>query len=147
MKKYFIVILTIGLLSGCSKAFWIKSRTNLRMRLSGKQQTRQNPPWLVLILHLSDEEALGGEEWCGMESFSDIGYMNDNYPDFIAMSEFRANQNTENDLSLNSYKEYFQVIKRSSDVLAHVPAIDDGRDSEKRISGKNFLRAYGYFNC
>src|SRR3546814_6343667 len=34
---------------------------------------------------LQDEEALGGEEWCGMEAFSDIGNMNANYSDFIAM--------------------------------------------------------------
>jgi hypothetical protein len=62
------------------------------------------------------------------------------------MSEFRANQNTENDLSLNSYKEYFQVIKRSSDVLAHVPDIDMDEAQKKRILGEaKFLRAYGYF--
>src|SRR5690606_18535851 len=53
---------------------------------------------------------------------------------------------TENDLSLNSYKEYFQVIKRSSDVLAHVPDIDMDEAQKKRILGEaNFLRAYGYF--
>lgn len=146
MKKYIIFILITGLLNGCSKSFLDKEPHELTDAAFWKTAEQAEAALAGAYTPLSDEEALGGEEWCGMESFSDIGYMNDNYPDFIAMSEFRANQNTENDLSLNSYKEYFQVIKRSSDVLAHVPDIDMDEAQKKRILGEaNFLRAYGYF--
>ncbi len=146
MKKYIIFILLTGLLNGCSKNFLDKEPHELTDAAFWKTAEQAEAALAGAYTPLSDEEALGGEEWCGMESFSDIGYMNDNYPDFIAMSEFRANQNTENDLSLNSYKEYFQVIKRSSDVLAHVPDIDMDEAQKKRILGEaNFLRAYGYF--
>lgn len=146
MKKYIIFILITGLLNGCSKSFLDKDPHELTDAAFWKTAEQAEAALAGAYTPLSDEEALGGEEWCGMETFSDIGYMNDNYPDFIAMSEFRANQNTENDLSLNSYKEYFQVIKRSSDVLAHVPDIDMDETQKKRILGEaNFLRAYGYF--
>ncbi|WP_152270164.1 RagB/SusD family nutrient uptake outer membrane protein [Agriterribacter humi] len=146
MKKYIIFILITGLLNGCSKSFLDKDPHELTDAAFWKTAEQAEAALAGAYTPLSDEEALGGEEWCGMETFSDIGYMNDNYPDFIAMSEFRANQNTENDLSLNSYKEYFQVIKRSSDVLAHVPDIDMDEAQKKRILGEaNFLRAYGYF--
>jgi starch-binding outer membrane protein, SusD/RagB family len=146
MNKYLIVILTLGLLSGCSKSFLDKEPHELTDAAFWKTAEQAESALAGAYTPLSDEEALGGEEWCGMETFSDIGYMNDNYPDFIAMSEFRANQNTENDLSLNSYKEYFQVIKRASDVLFHVPDIDMDETQKKRILGEaNFLRAYGYF--
>src|SRR3546814_820474 len=95
---------------------------------------------------LQDEEALGGEEWCGMEAFSDIGYMNDNYSDFIAMTEFRATQNTENDLSHNSYRSYYKVVKRAGDILYRVPAINMDNSRRTRILGEaNFLQAYAYF--
>ena len=146
MKKYIIFILITGLLNGCSKSFLDKDPHELTDAAFWKTAEQAEAALAGAYTPLSDEEALGGEEWCGMETFSDIGYMNDNYPDFIAMSEFRANQNTENDLSLNSYKEYFQVIKRSSDVLAHVPDIEMDETQKKRILGEaNFLRAYGYF--
>lgn len=146
MNKYLIVILTLGLLSGCSKSFLDKEPHELTDAAFWKTAEQAEAALAGAYTPLSDEEALGGEEWCGMETFSDIGYMNDNYPDFIAMSEFRANQNTENDLSLNSYRSYFQVIKRASDVLAHVPDIDMDETQKKRILGEaNFLRAYGYF--
>ena len=146
MKKYIIFILIIGLLNGCSKSFLDKDPHELTDAAFWKTAEQAEAALAGAYTPLSDEEALGGEEWCGMETFSDIGYMNDNYSDFIAMSEFRANQNTENDLSLNSYKEYFQVIKRSSDVLAHVPDIDMDETQKKKILGEaNFLRAYGYF--
>ena len=146
MKKYIIFILITGLLNGCSKIFLDKEPHELTDAAFWKTAEQAEAALAGAYTPLSDEEALGGEEWCGMETFSDIGYMNDNYPDFIAMSEFRANQNTENDLSLNSYKEYFQVIKRSSDVLAHVPDIDMDQTQKKLILGEaNFLRAYGYF--
>ncbi len=95
---------------------------------------------------LQDEEALGGEEWCSMEAFSDIGYMNDPYPDFVAMSEFVATQNTENDLSLNSYRSYYKTIKRATDVLEYVPEMSINEAQKKRILGEaNFLKAFAYF--
>lgn len=146
MKKYFIVVLTISLLSGCSKSFLNKEPHELTDAAFWKTADQAESALAGAYTPLSDEEALGGEEWCSMEAFSDIGYENDNYPDFIAMSEFRANQNTENDLSLNSYREYFQSIKRASDVLFHVPDIEMDATQKKRILGEaNFLRAYGYF--
>lgn len=146
MKKYINLLLIISLLSGCSKSFLDKEPHEFTNAVFWKTADQAEAALAGAYSSLSDEEALGGEEWCGMESFSDIGYMNDNYPDFIAMSEFRANQNTENDLSLNSYKEYFQVIKRASDVLAYVPDIDMDEAQKNRILGEaNFLRAYGYF--
>lgn len=95
-----------------------------------------------------EEEALGGEEWCGMECFSDNAYLNDNsYSDFESMSEFTATQNTEGDLSQNSYSAYYQVIKRANDVLANVPDMDfDDADQQDRILGEaNFLMAFAYF--
>lgn len=146
MKKYLIVILALGLLNGCSKSFLDKEPHELTDAVFWTTAEQAESALAGAYTPLSDEEALGGEEWCGMETFSDIGYMNDNYPDFIAMSEFRANQNTENDLSLNSYRSYFQVIKRASDVLANVPDIDMDENQKKRILGEaNFLRAWGYF--
>ncbi|MFT3701884.1 MAG: RagB/SusD family nutrient uptake outer membrane protein [Agriterribacter sp.] len=146
MQKYLIVILILGLLNGCSKSFLDKDPHELTDAAFWKTADQAEAALAGCYTPLSEEEALGGEEWCGMESFSDIGYLNDNYPDFIAMSEFRANQNTENDLSLNSYREYFQVIKRSSDVLFHVPDIDMDDAQKKRILGEaNFLRAWAYF--
>ena len=140
MKKYIIFILITGLLNGCSKNFLDKEPHELTDAAFWKTAEQAEAALAGAYTPLSDEEALGGEEWCGMETFSDIGYMNDNYPDFIAMSEFRANQNTENDLSLNSYKEYFQVIKRSSDVLAHVPdiAMDETQKKENPGRGEFF---------
>jgi hypothetical protein len=72
--------------------------------------------------------------------------MNDPYGDFVAMAEFRATQNTEGDLSLNSYKSYFRTIKRASDVLTYVPSIDMDAKQKNRILGEaNFLQAFAYF--
>ena len=95
---------------------------------------------------LQDEEALGGEEWCSIEAFSDNAYMNDNYSDYIAMSEFRALQNNEGDLSHNSYVSYYKTIKRATDVLTNVPGITMDAAQKNRILGEaNFLLAFAYY--
>ncbi len=146
MKKYLIVILMLGLLNSCSKNFLDKEPHEFTDAVFWENAEQAESALAGAYTPLSDEEALGGEEWCGMEAFSDIGYMNDNYSDFIAMTEFRANQNTENDLSLNSYKSYYQVIKRANDILAHVPDINMDENQKRRILGEaNFLLAYSYF--
>ncbi len=146
MKKYLILIIVSGLLGSCSKSFLDKEPHEFTDALFWKSADQAESALGGVYTPLQAEEALGGEEWTGMEAFSDIGYMNDNYPDFIAMTEFRANQNTENDLSLNSYKAYYQVIKRANDVLSHVPAIEMDEAQKKRILGEaNFLLAYAYF--
>lgn len=146
MKKYVVYILMISLFSACSKTFLNKEPHEFTDAVFWKTAAQAESALGGVYTPLQEEEALGGEEWCGMEAFSDIGYMNDDYSDFIAMTEFRAVQNTENDLSLNSYKEYYQVIKRANDVLFHVPNIEMDQTQKQRILGEaNFLLAYAYF--
>ena len=146
MKKYTVYILMISLLTACSKDFLNKEPHEFTDAVFWKTAAQAESALGGVYSPLQGEEALGGEEWCGMEAFSDIGYMNDNYSDFIAMTEFRAVQNTENDLSLNSYKSYFQVIKRANDVLYNVPNIEMDESQKSRILGEaNFLLAFAYF--
>ncbi len=147
MKKYVVYILMLSILSACSKDFLNKEPHEFTDAVFWKTAAQAESALGGVYTPLQEEEALGGEEWCGMEAFSDIGYMNDNYPDFIAMTEFRAVQNTENDLSLGSYKEYYQVIKRANDVLYNVPNIEMDQSQKQRILGEaNFLLAFAYFN-
>lgn len=146
MKKYIIFILIIAAFNSCSKNFLDKEPHEFTDAVFWRTAEQAESALAGAYTPLQGEEALGGEEWAGMEAFSDIGYMNDNYPDFIAMTEFRANQNTENDLSLNSYVAYYQIIKRTNDILAHVPAINMDENQKKRILGEaNFLLAFAYF--
>ena len=146
MKNYIVLIVITVLLGSCSKSFLDKEPHEFTDALFWKTAEQAESALGGAYTPLQSEEALGGEEWTGMEAFSDIGYMNDNYSDFIAMTEFRALQNTENDLSLNSYKAYYQVIKRTNDVLAHVPDISMDETQKKRILGEaNFLLAFSYF--
>lgn len=146
MKKYALYISMLSILSACSKDFLNKEPHEFTDAVFWKTAAQAESALGGAYTPLQEEEALGGEEWCGMEAFSDIGYMNDNYSDFIAMTEFRAVQNTENDLSLGSYKEYFQVIKRANDILYNVPGIDMDQAQKQRILGEaNFLLAYAYF--
>ena len=146
MKKYTLVLSALTLLSSCSESFLDKDPHEFTDAVFWKTASQAESALAGVYTPLQDEEALGGEEWCGMEAFSDIGYMNDNYSDFIAMSEFRAVQNTENDLSLNSYKSYYKVIKRANDVLANVPGISMDEAQKKRILGEaNFLLGFAYF--
>ena len=146
MKNYIVLIIITFLSASCSKSFLDKEPHEFTDALFWKTAEQAESALGGAYTPLQAEEALGGEEWTGMEAFSDIGYMNDNYSDFIAMTEFRAMQNTENDLSLNSYKAYYQVIKRANDVLAHVPDISMDESQKKRILGEaNFLLAFAYF--
>lgn len=146
MKKYTAIAALVILLSSCSEDFLNKDPHEFTDAAFWKTAEQAESALAGTYQPLQDEEALGGEEWCGMEAFSDIGYMNDNYSDFIAMTEFRAVQNTENDLSLNSYKSYYKVIKRANDVLTHVPNIAMNEAQKKRILGEaNFLLAFAYF--
>lgn len=136
----------LSLLTACSKDFLNKEPHEFTDAVFWKTAAQAESALAGVYTPLQGEEALGGEEWCGMDAFSDIGYMNDNYADFIAMTEFRAVQNTENDLSLNSYKSYFQVIKRANDVLYNVPGIAMDEPQKTRILGEaNFLLAFAYF--
>jgi hypothetical protein len=146
MKSYIALIIITIFLGSCSKSFLDKEPHEFTDALFWKTAAQAESALGGAYTPLQSEEALGGEEWAGMEAFSDIGYMNDNYSDFIAMTEFRAVQNTENDLSLNSYKAYFQVIKRASDVIVNVPNITMDEAQKKRILGEaNFLLAFSYF--
>lgn len=146
MKKYIISICIASLLISCSKDFLDKKPHEFTDAVFWQTAEQAEAGLAGAYTPFQDEEALGGEEWAGMESFSDIGYMNDTYSDFIAMSEFRATQNTENDLSLNSYRSYYKVIKRATDVLVNVPNISMDATQQNRILGEaNFLRAFAYF--
>lgn len=145
MKKYILFLFVIALTS-CGKDFLNVEPHEFTDAVYWKTADQAEAALAGVYSPLQDEEALGGEEWCGIEAFSDNAYLNDNYPDYIAMSEFIATQNTESDLSLNSYKSYFQVIKRANDVLYNVPKITSLSDTQKnRILGEaNFLLSFAY---
>lgn len=146
MKNYIISISLIFMLVSCGEDFLDKQPHEFTDAVFWKTADQAESALAGVYSPLQDEEALGGEEWCGMECFSDNAYMNDPYADFVAMSEFRAIQNTEGDLSLNSYKSYYKTIKRASDVLYNVPNIDMDASQQKRILGEaNFLLAFAYF--
>ncbi len=147
MKKNNFYLLFLIICSACSDSFLDNDPHEFTDAVFWATAEQAESALGGVYTPLQDEEALGGEEWCGMEAFSDIGYMNDNYADFIAMSEFRALQNTENDLSLNSYRSYYQVIKRANDVLYNVPNIEMDDTQKQRILGEaNFLLSYAYFS-
>lgn len=145
MKKYIIFIFVLALTS-CAKDFLNVEPHEFTDAVFWKTADQAEAALAGVYSPLQDEECLGGEEWCGIESFSDNAYMNDNYADYIAMSEFIATQNTESDLSLNSYKSYYKVIKRANDVLFNVPNMTTLSDNQKnRILGEaNFLLSFAY---
>ena len=146
MKKYIPILLITVLLASCGKEFLNKQPHEFTDAVFWKTGAQAEAALAGVYTPLQDEEALGGEEWCSMEAFSDNGYENDNYSDFIAMSEFRANQNTEGDLSLNSYRSYYKTIKRATDVLTNVPNITMDAAQQKRILGEaNFLLSFAYY--
>lgn len=146
MKKYIPILLMLVLLASCGKDFLNKQPHEFTDAVFWKTAAQAESALGGVYTPLQDEEALGGEEWCSMECFSDNGYMNDPYSDFVAMSEFRANQNLEGDLSLNSYKSYYKTIKRATDVLTNVPNITMDATQQKRILGEaNFLLSFAYF--
>jgi hypothetical protein len=146
MKNYISIFILMAFLTSCGEEFLTKEPHEFTDAVFWKTADQAEAALAGAYSPLQDEEALGGEEWCGMECFSDIGYMNDPYPDFVAMSEFVATQNTENDLSLNSYKSYYKTIKRATDVLEYVPDMDIASGQKNRILGEaNFLKAFAYF--
>lgn len=145
-KKYIQLTVMLVVLASCGEEFLSKEPHEFTDAVFWKTGEQAESALAGVYSPLQDEEALGGEEWCSMEAFSDNGYMNDPYADFVAMSEFRANQNTEGDLSLNSYRSYYKTIKRASDVIYNVPNISMDANQQKRILGEAyFLRAFSYF--
>ncbi len=145
MKKLAFFIL-IAALASCGKEFLNVEPHSFTDAVYWKTAEQAEAALAGVYSPLQDEEALGGEEWCSMEAFSDNGYMNDNYADFIAMSEFRASQNTEGDLSLNSYRSYYKTIKRANDVLMNVPDMTINEAQKTRILGEaNFLLGFAYY--
>jgi hypothetical protein len=145
MKKIAFFIL-IAALTSCGKDFLKVEPHSFTDAVYWKTPEQAEAALAGVYSPLQDEEALGGEEWCSMEAFSDNGYMNDNYADFIAMSEFRASQNTEGDLSMNSYRSYFKTVKRANDVLVNVPGMTINEAQKTRILGEaNFLLGFAYF--
>lgn len=146
MKKIILYLIIVALSFSCGKEFLKVEPHEFTDAVFWQNAEQAEAALAGAYSPLQDEEALGGEEWCGMEAFGDNGYMNDPYADFVAMSEFRAAQNTEGDLSLNSYKSYYKTIKRSNDILANVPGMTISEDQKKRILGEaNFLMGFAYF--
>jgi hypothetical protein len=146
MKKIIIYSSMLFVLTSCAKEFLDKQPHEFTDAVFWKTADQAESALAGVYSPLQGEEALGGEEWCSIESFSDNAYMNDNYSDYIAMSEFRALENNEGDLSHNSYVEYYQTIKRATDVLTNVPNIAMDANQQKRILGEaNFLLAFAYY--
>lgn len=133
-------------MGSCSKSFLNKVPHELTDAAFWKNADHAESGLAGVYSALMDEDALGGQEWAAIEAFSDNAYLNDNYADFIQLSEFRAVQNVEYYLSLNPYKTYYKVIKRAADVLKFVPAINMDENQKKRILGEaHFLTGYAYF--
>ena len=146
IKKQIPIFLMLALLVSCKKDFLDKQPHEFTDAVFWQTAAQAESALAGVYTPLQDEEALGGEEWCSIETFSDNAYMNDNYSDYIAMSEFRALQNNEGDLSHNSYVSYYKTIKRASDVLTNVPGITMDAAQKKRILGEaNFLMAFAYY--
>ncbi len=146
MKKIIIYSVVLFALTSCAKDFLDKQPHEFTDAVFWKTADQAESALAGVYSPLQGEEALGGEEWCGIEAFSDNAYLNDNYSDYIAMSEFRALENNEGDLSHNSYVEYYQTIKRATDVLTNVPNISMDAAQQKRILGEaNFLLAFAYY--
>ncbi len=148
MKKYIPILLGVLLLVSCGKDFLKKEPHVFTDAAFWKTAAQAEAALAGVYTPLQGEEALGGEDWCGFECFSDNAYMNDNgYGDYIAMTEFRASQNNmTGDLCGLSYGEYYQTIKRATDVLTNVPNISMDAAQQKRILGEaNFLLAYAYY--
>ena len=147
MKKYIPVLAIIFALTSCGEDFLNKEPHEFTSAVYWKTADQAEAGLAGAYSPLQDEEALGGEDWCGMECFSDNAYMNDNgYPDYISMTEFRATQNVEGDLDRYSYISYYKVIKRAADVLQNVPGIDMDEAQKNRILGEaNFLQAFSYY--
>ncbi len=147
MKKYF-PILMILLMASCGKDFLNKQPHVFTDAVFWQTAAQAETALAGVYTPLQGEEALGGEDWCGFECFSDNAYLNDNgYSDYIAMTEFRATSNNmTGDLCGLAYIEYYQTIKRASDVLTNVPNIQMDASQKNRILGEaNFLLAFAYY--
>jgi hypothetical protein len=146
MKKYFAFLVIIVALASCGKDFLNNEPHEFTDAVFWKTADQAESALAGVYSPLQDEEALGGEDWCGMEAFSDNGYMNDNYSDYISMTEFKATQNIEGDLDRWAYVSYYKTIKRAGDVLANVPGMTMDEAQKQRILGEaNFLQAFSYF--
>ena len=147
MKKYILFILILVAFSSCEK-FLDKQPHVFTSAIFWQTADQADAALAGAYGALQGEECLGGEDWCGMECWSDNAYLNDTgYPDYIAMTEFRATQNLmEGDLCGLAYGEYYQSIKRCGDVLANVPGMSINEDTKKRILGEaNFVQAFCYY--
>ena len=146
IKIYIPILMLLVFITSCSNDFLDKQPHEFTDAVFWKTGAQAESALAGAYAPLQDEEALGGEEWCSIEAFSDNAYMNDNYSDYIAMSEFRALQNNEGDLSHNSYVSYYKTIKRATDVLTNVPGITMDAAQKNRILGEaNFLLAFAYY--
>ncbi|MEI6050284.1 MAG: RagB/SusD family nutrient uptake outer membrane protein [Bacteroidota bacterium] len=146
MKKYIPILLILVVLTSCGKEFLDLQPHEFTDAVFWKTADQAEAALAGVYSPLQDEEALGGEDWCGMETFGDNAYMNDNYSDYVAMTEFRATQNTEGDLNGLAFISYYKTIKRAGDVLANVPGMSIDEERKKRILGEaNFLQAFSYY--
>jgi hypothetical protein len=146
MKKIISIFLMLFILASCNKDFLDKQPHEFTDAVFWKTADQAESALAGAYTPLQDEEALGGEEWCAIETFGDNAYMQDPYGDYVAMAEFRATQNNEGDLSHNSYVSYYKTIKRATDVLNYTPTIKMDEAQKKRILGEaNFLKTWGYY--
>ena len=148
MKKYIPILLGVLLLASCGKDFLKKEPHVFTDAAFWKTAAQAETALAGVYTPFQDEEALGGEDWVGFECFSDNAYLNDNgYGDYISMNNFIATQNNmTGDLCGNSYKSYYQAIKRATDVLNNVPNITMDASQQKRILGEaNFLLSFAYY--
>jgi hypothetical protein len=147
MKKYILFILILVAFSSCEK-FLDKQPHTFTSALYWQTADQAEAALAGAYSALQGEECLGGEDWVGMECWSDDAYLNDTgYPDYLSMTEFRATQNLmEGDLCGLAYGEYYQSIKRCGDVLANVPGMNISDETKKRILGEaNFVQAFCYY--
>ena len=146
MKKFLFILFAAAALSSCGEKFLNNEPHEFTDAVFWKTADQAEAALAGIYSPLQDEEALGGEDWCGMEAFSDNAYMNDNYSDYISMTEFKATQNTEGDLTRNAFVSYYKTIKRAGDVLANVPGMNIDDTQKNRILGEaNFLQAFAYW--
>ena len=146
MKQNISIFLMLFVLASCNKDFLSKQPHEFTDAVFWQTADQAESALAGAYTPLQDEEALGGEEWCAIETFGDNAYMQDPYGDYVAMAEYRATQNNEGDLSHNSYVSYYKTIKRATDVLNYTPDINMPDAQKNRILGEaNFLKTWGYW--
>jgi starch-binding outer membrane protein, SusD/RagB family len=147
MKKYISLLMILVAATSCAK-FLDKEPHVFTSAIYWQTADQADAALAGAYGALQGEECLGGEDWVGMECWSDNAYLNDTgYPDYLSMTEFRATQNLmEGDLCGLAYGEYYQSIKRCGDVLYNVPGMDIDESAKNRILGEaNFVQAFDYF--